>query len=88
MRARDDDGPDTTGCQPLELSGDALDGPPRLHVAVEQITRDQDQIGLLGDRQIDGGGESCELALALGARLLTEVVMACAKVDVRGVDDP
>ena len=88
MRAGHDDGPDAAGRQSFELGSDALHGAPRLHVAVEQIARDQDQVGLLGDSQVDGGGEGGELALALGAGLLTEVVMARAKVDVRGVDDP
>ena len=83
-----DDGPDLAAGEPLELRGDALDRPARLDVAVEQVAGDQDEVDLLGQRQVDGGGEGGELALALGAGLLTEVVVARAEVDVRGVDDP
>jgi hypothetical protein len=57
VRARHDDGPYAAGGKPLELGRHPLDGAPRLHVAVEQIARDQDQIGLLGDGQIHSGCE-------------------------------
>ena len=87
VRARDDDRPDLAGGEPLELRRDALDRATRLDVAVEQVAGDQDEIDLLGQRQVDGGGEGGELALALGAGLLTEVVVARAEMDVRGVDD-
>ena len=72
----------------LQLGGDALDRAPRLHVRVEQVAGDQDEVDLLGDRQVDGRREGGELPLALGGRLLAEVVVARAEMDVGGVDDP
>ena len=39
-------------------------------------------------REVDGRREGRELALALGARLLAEVVVARTEMDVGGVDDP
>ena len=55
---------------------------------VEQVASDQYEIDLLGEGQVDGRDESGELPFALGARLLAEVVMARAEMDVSGVDDP
>ena len=60
----------------------------RLDVAVEQVAGDQEQVDLLGEREVDGGGEGGELPLTLGARLLAEVVVAGTEMDVGGMDDP
>ena len=51
------------------------------------IDRQRDDGDLCLERQIDSRDEGSELALALGARLFTEVVMARAEMDVRGVED-
>ena len=72
----------------LSCGGDALHRPARLDVGVEQVAGDQEEVDLLGEGQVDGGDEGGELPLALGAGLLTEVVVARAEMDVRGVDDP
>ena len=88
MRARDDDRPDASRGEPLQLGGDALDGAARLDVRVEQVAGDQEEVDLLGEGQVDGGLEGGELALALGGRLLAEVVVTRAEMDVCGVDDP
>ena len=88
VRAGDDDRPDLGVGQALELGGDALDRAARLDVAVEQVAGDEEQVDLLGEGEVDGRHEGRELALALGRGLLTEVVVARAEMDVRGVDDP
>ena len=88
MGARRDDRADLDVDEALQLGGDALHGAPRLDVAVEQVARDEEEIDLLGDGQVDRRHERGELALPLGGRRCTEVVMASAEVDVRGVDDP
>ena len=62
------DGPDAGLDEPRELRGHALDGAPRLDVGVEQVAGDQDEVDLLRDREVDGGLERRELALALGGR--------------------
>ena len=87
MRARDDDCPDLGCGQALELRGDALDRALRLDVAVEQVAGDQEQVDLLGKREVHGRGECGELPLTLGARLLAEVVVARTEMDVGGMDD-
>ena len=87
MRPGQDHRSDLGGDEPLELRRHALDRTPWLDVAIEEITGDQDEVDLLGDRQIDRGDEGGELALSLGTRLLAEVVVAGAEVDVRGMDD-
>ena len=74
--------------QSLELRGDALDGTSRLDVAVEQVARDQEEIDLLREREVDGCGEGGELPFTLGARLLAEVVVASTEMDIGGMDDP
>ena len=71
----------------LQLGTDALHRAARLDVAVEQVAGDEEQVDLLREREVDGRGEGGELPLALGAGLLTEVVMPGTEVDVRGVDD-
>jgi hypothetical protein len=88
VRARDDDRPDLRIGQPLELRGHALDGAPRLDVAVEQVSGDQEQIDLLRERKVDRGREGGELPLTLGTGLFTEIVMPGTEVDIGGVDDP
>ena len=50
--ARDDDGPDLRDRQPLQLGRDALHGPARLDVRVEQVAGDQEEVDLLGDGEI------------------------------------
>ena len=52
------------------------------------VTRDQEQVDLLGKGEVDGGGEGGELAFTLGARLLAEVVVAGTEMDIGGMDDP
>ena len=86
--ARDDDGPDLRLDEALELGRDALDRAARLDVRVEQVAGDEEQVDLLGEREVDGRLEGRELALALGRRLLAEVVVARTEMDVRGMDDP
>ena len=81
MRIRD-------SAQPLELGGDALHRPARLDVGVEEVARDEQEVDLFGERQVDGRLEGGELPLALGGRLFAEVVVARAEMDVCGVDDP
>ena len=88
MGAGDDDRPDARLDEALELADDALDGATRLDVGVEEVTRDQEEVDLLGQGQVDRGAERSELAIPLGGRLDPEVVVARAEMDVRGVDDP
>ena len=86
--ARDDDRPDPGLGQALEFGGDALDRAARLDVRVEQVAGDQEEVDLLGQGKVDGRLEGRELALALGGRLLSEIVVSRTEMDVRGVDDP
>ena len=86
--ARDDDRPDPGLGQALELGGDALDRAARLDVRIEQVAGDQEEVDLLGQGEVDGRLEGRELALALGGRLLSEIVVSRTEMDVRGVDDP
>ncbi len=86
--ARDDDGPDPRFDQAGELRRDALHRAARLDVRVEQVAGDQEQVDLLGQGEIDRGLERRELTFALGGRLLTEIVVPRAEMDVRGMDDP
>ena len=72
--------------QPAQLGGDAVHGALRLGVGVEQVAGDQEEVDLLGDREVDGGLERRELALTLGRRGFAEVGVTCAEVDVRGVE--
>ena len=88
MGARDDDAPDPGLGQALELGRHALHRPSWLDVRIEQVARDQEEIHLLREGEVDRRLEGRELALALGGRLLAEIVMPGAEVDVRGVDDP
>ena len=67
--------------------GHALHGSARLDVAVEQVAGDQEQVDLLGERELDRRDEGGELALALRRRLVAEVVVARAEMDVGGMDD-
>ena len=83
-----DDAPDLGVGQTCKLRRHALHRTTRLDVAVEQVARDEEEIGLLGQGEVHGRDERGELPLALRGGLFTEVVMACAEVDVRGVDDP
>ena len=88
MGARDDDRPDPRLGEPLQLGRDALHGAARLDVGVEQVAGDEEEVDLLGEGEVDGRLEGGELALPLSRRLLTEIVMACAEMHVRGMDDP
>ena len=88
VRARDDDGTDPGLGQSLQLRGHAFDGAAGLDVRVEQVAGDQEQVHLLGERQVDRGLERRELSLSLRGSLLPKVVMACPEVDVCGVDQP
>jgi hypothetical protein len=88
MGARDDDRADPRLGQTLEFGGDALDRATGLDVRVEQVTGDQEDVGLLADGGIDRCLEGCELAFALGGRLLSQIVVSRTEMDVRGVDDP
>jgi hypothetical protein len=78
--------PDPRGGESRELRGDALDRPARLGVGVEQVARDEEEVELLVDREVDGGLERGELALALGRRGVAEVGMTSAEMDVRGME--
>ncbi len=88
MGARDEDRPDARLDQAGQLGGDPLDGPARLDVGVEQVARDEEEVHLLDEREIDRTGERRELSFALGGSLLAEIVVARAQVDVGGMDDP
>ena len=77
--ARDDDRPDPRLGQALELGRHALDRAPRLDVRVEQVAGDQEEVDLLGEREVDGRLERGELPLALGGRLLAEIVVSRAR---------
>ena len=72
----------------LQLGGDALDRARGWTLLSNRSPAIRNEVDLLGQREVDGGGEGGELALALGARLLAEVVVAGAEMDVRGMDDP
>jgi hypothetical protein len=85
--ARDQDRPDLRRGEPLQLRGDALDGAARLGVGVEEIARDQDDVDLLGEGNVDRGLEGGELAFSLGRRLIPEVGVAGAEVHVSGVEE-
>ena len=86
--ARDDHGPDPRICEARELGRHALDGAARLDIGVEQVAGDQEQFDLLGQGEIDSCLERRELAFALRGRLLTEIVVPRAEMDVSGMDDP
>ena len=73
---------------PFKLGCHPVDRATRLDVAIEQVAGDQEQIDLLGNGKIHRGGERRELPLALGARLIPEIVMASAEVNICGMDDP
>ena len=88
MRARDDDGADLGRHESLQLGSDALYRAARLHVRVEEIAGDEEEIDLLGEGEIDGGLEGRELSLSLGARLFAEIVVSSAQVDVGGMNQP
>ena len=65
--------------------GDPLDRSLGLHVGVEQVARDEEQVHLLGDREVHGGPERVELPLALGGGGFPEVRVPRAQVDVGGM---
>ena len=88
VRARDDDRADLRRGQALELGRHALDRAPGLDVAVEEVTRHEEEVDLLAQGEIDRGREGAELALPLSACLFPEIVVARPEMDVRGVDDP
>ena len=54
----------------------------------DRVAGDQDEVDALRDREVNGRGERRELPFALGSRLLSEVVVTGAEMDVGGVDDP
>ena len=87
MCARDDHRPDLRRAEPGELGDHALDRALRLGVRVEQVARDQDDVDLLADRELDRGPECRELPLALGRGLLAEIRMARAEMDISGVEE-
>ena len=86
--AGDEDGPDACVDEALQLGGDALRRTAGLDVRIEQVARDQEQVHLLDEREVDGSRERRELALALRGRLLAHVVVARTEVHVCGMDDP
>jgi hypothetical protein len=88
MGSRDDDRPDLDVGQALELGRHPFHGTTRLDIAVEQVAGDEQDVRLLRDGQVHGGGEGGELALALGCGLIAEIVMSGAEMDVGGVDEP
>jgi hypothetical protein len=81
-----DHGPDPGARQPGQLSGDALDGSAGLGVGIEQVARDEEEVELLLDREVDGGLEGGELALALRSRGVAQIGVTSAEVDVRGME--
>ena len=66
----------------------ALDRAPRLHVRIEQVAGDQEEVRALRQGQVDCGPERRELPFPLRGRLLAEIVMPRTEMDVRGMDDP
>ena len=87
MRARDDDRADTRLGQALQLGGDTLHRSARLHIAVEQVAGDQEEVHLLRQGEFDRGHEGRELPLALRRRLVSQVIVARSEMDVSGMDD-
>ena len=87
MRAGDDHRPDLRRDEPAKLGDHALDRPLRLGVRVEEVAGDEDDVDLLGDREIDRRPERGELSLTLGGRLLAEVRVTRAEMDVSGVEE-
>ncbi len=73
---------DTGLRKPGELGGHALHRALGLDVRVEQVAGDEEQVHLLGDREVDGGAERGKLPLALGRRGLPEIRVTRAEVDV------
>ena len=86
MGARDQDGPDPGLDESGELVGDAFHGAARLHVVVEQVAGDEDEVHAFRDGEVHGGHERGELPLALGRRRVPEVGVPGAEMDVRGVE--
>ena len=81
-----DDHPDARVHEPLQLRGGALDGALGLDVGVEQVARDQDEVHLFTEREIDRRNERRELALTLGRRTITQVRVARAQMHVGRVE--
>ena len=86
MRSRQDHRPNRGKGEALELGGNALDRASRLGVRVEQVARDQHEVDLLGEGEIDRRRERSELTLALGGRLFAEVRVTSAEMDVRRME--
>src|SRR5205085_3475989 len=71
--------------EPRELARDPLHGTACLDVRVEQVPRDEEQVDLLRDGEVDARLARAELALTLGDGGVPEVGVARAEVDVCGM---
>jgi hypothetical protein len=79
---------DTGAGQAAQFRSDAFDRAPRLRVRVEEVAGDQEDIDLLGHRQLNGRLEGCELAFAEDGGTLAEIRMSGAQMDVGSVQQP
>ena len=86
--ARDDDRPDLRLGEPLELGGDALTERRGWTLESNRSPAIRKRSTFSREGEVDGRLEGGELALPLGRGLLTEVVVACAEMHVRRVDEP
>ena len=82
MGARDDHRANRGVGEALELRCHPLDRTAGLGVGVKEVTGDEDEVDLLGERDVDGCPEGRELALPLDGRLLAEVGVAGPEVNV------
>ena len=88
MGARDQHDRNVSLDQARKLAGGALDGSPGLGVRVEQVAADEDEIYLVGNRQLDRTLEGRELTLALVSGGRSEVVVTGAEMNVSHVQKP
>ena len=86
VRARRDHDPDPSVDEALQLRGRALDGSSRLDVRIEQVARDQHEVDLLGEGEVDRRHECRELPLPLRRGPISQVRVPRPKVDVGGVE--
>ena len=87
VRPRQEHRPDAGRGEAPQLGRDALHGPARLRVRVEQVTRDQEQVHVPVQGGLHRPRERGELALALSGRALPEVGVTGPEVHVGGMQD-
>ena len=86
MRPGRDHDPDPRIHEALQLRGSPLDRAARLHVRVEQVAGDEDEIDLLRQREVHRRDEGGKLPLALHGGPITEVRVAGPEVHVGRVE--